>query len=180
MASFQSDVVSPHQMLSSSVTPSLNCALYDWYIHTGLVNFFLDPFDADLSFSKWLEYMICTQRVIGSNPKSEFDDNLLRSSNKVSLLTREQTPRLRTGINVEYKRKQNIFFYIKVSSNTCQHAELMLSAVRSIYYRLLLSGAYVCMYVRTYVFYRRMYVRTYVFYRCWPSLNVLFVELSGA
>ena len=58
--------------------------------------------------------MICAQRVVGSNPrkvdgggKNASDLNSLLGSNKVSLLTREQTLSPHTRINnVEYKCKK--------------------------------------------------------------------------
>ena len=46
----------------------------------------------------WLEYTICAQRVMGSNPRKvngggkKGDLNSLLSSDKVSLLTRKQIP----------------------------------------------------------------------------------------
>jgi len=61
----------------------------------------------------WLEHTIRAQRAVGSNPKKvnggdkKSDLNSILSSNKISLLTRQRTPRPRTGINnMEYKRKQ--------------------------------------------------------------------------
>jgi len=87
--------------------------------------FFIDNSKGDRGLVA--KYTICAQQVVGSNPKKPIkvvgrasDLNSLLSSNKVSLLTREQTPWPRTGINnVEHKRKQKnlALFPVMVGGN---------------------------------------------------------------